>query len=105
MTKIAIAGVFLAVLATAFAAVATEIRKGDITIIDPWSRATPGMPDTWTITIISTCPVAPTTSSCEVVRTFPRRKLKTSFIPMLLSMMRRPLRFRQRNGAKRLDWH
>ncbi len=43
MTRIAIAGVILAVLATAFPALATETRVGDITIIDPWSRATPGL--------------------------------------------------------------
>ncbi len=43
MTRIAIAGVILAVLATAFPAVAGKTRVGNITIIDPWSRATPGL--------------------------------------------------------------
>lgn len=43
MTRIAIAGVILAAWATAFPALAIETRVGDITIIDPWSRATPGL--------------------------------------------------------------
>lgn len=43
MARLAIAGLISLVVATACPAMAGETRVCDITVIDPWSRATPGM--------------------------------------------------------------